>query len=118
MDKQQQQQHHHHHQQQLSLAKSSRQRYNEWYKFNSRIVLLTVIGIFRDVPSDITIEVNGGTFALHKHKLGDPVILHHFVSHVRLFALNFWSSMGRLGIRLSQVRATGEGKNITALIAT
>ncbi|XP_007049780.2 PREDICTED: BTB/POZ domain-containing protein At5g48800 isoform X1 [Theobroma cacao] len=56
MDKQQQQQqHHHHHQQQLSLAKSSRQRYNEW--------------IFRDVPSDITIEVNGGTFALHKFPL-------------------------------------------------
>ncbi|KAJ0113450.1 hypothetical protein Patl1_01600 [Pistacia atlantica] len=41
--------------QQLSLAKSSRQRYSEW--------------IFRDVPSDITIEVNGGTFALHKFPL-------------------------------------------------
>ncbi|MBA0653106.1 hypothetical protein Goklo_020310 [Gossypium klotzschianum] len=47
MDKQQ------HHQ--LSLAKSSRQRCNEW--------------IFRDVKSDITIEVNGGTFALHKFPL-------------------------------------------------
>ncbi|KAI9182655.1 hypothetical protein LWI28_027568 [Acer negundo] len=42
-------------QQQLSLAKSSRQRCNEW--------------IFRDVPSDITIEVSGGTFALHKFPL-------------------------------------------------
>ncbi|GLU03823.1 hypothetical protein SLE2022_209990 [Rubroshorea leprosula] len=41
--------------QQLSLAKSARQRCNEW--------------IFRDVPSDITIEVNGGTFALHKFPL-------------------------------------------------
>ncbi|KAB2057105.1 hypothetical protein ES319_A11G147900v1 [Gossypium barbadense] len=47
MDKQQ------HHQR--SLAKSSRQRCNEW--------------IFRDVKSDITIEVNGGTFALHKFPL-------------------------------------------------
>ncbi|KAH7863581.1 hypothetical protein Vadar_019422 [Vaccinium darrowii] len=45
----------HHHQQQLSLAKCSRQRHNEW--------------IFRDVPSDITIEVTGGTFALHKFPL-------------------------------------------------
>ncbi|MBA0640596.1 hypothetical protein Goklo_023519 [Gossypium klotzschianum] len=43
------------HQQQLSLAKSSRQSCNEW--------------IFRDVPSDITIEVNGGTIALHKFPL-------------------------------------------------
>ncbi|XP_020208431.1 BTB/POZ domain-containing protein At5g48800 isoform X2 [Cajanus cajan] len=42
-------------QQQLSLAKGTRQRYNEW--------------IFRDVPSDITIEVNGGTFSLHKFPL-------------------------------------------------
>ncbi|KAB2075400.1 hypothetical protein ES319_A07G218600v1 [Gossypium barbadense] len=42
-------------QQQLSLVKSSRQSCNEW--------------IFRDVPSDITIEVNGGTFALHKFPL-------------------------------------------------
>ncbi|KAA8543479.1 hypothetical protein F0562_021026 [Nyssa sinensis] len=42
-------------QQQLSLAKCTRQRCNEW--------------IFRDVPSDITIEVNGGTFALHKFPL-------------------------------------------------
>ncbi|WCJ38085.1 Phototropic-responsive NPH3 family protein [Euphorbia peplus] len=49
MDKHQQQQH------QLSLSKCSRQRYNEW--------------IFRDVPSDITIEVSGGTFALHKFPL-------------------------------------------------
>nr|GEX56304.1 BTB/POZ domain-containing protein At5g48800 [Tanacetum cinerariifolium] len=49
---------HHHHpptQSQLTPAKSSRQRYNEW--------------IFRDVPSDITIEVNGVTFALHKFPL-------------------------------------------------
>ncbi|GFZ13462.1 phototropic-responsive NPH3 family protein [Actinidia rufa] len=44
-----------HHHQQLSLAKCSRQRYSEW--------------IFRDVPSDITIEVNGGIFALHKFPL-------------------------------------------------
>ncbi|KAM7265647.1 hypothetical protein ACFE04_003330 [Oxalis oulophora] len=41
--------------QQMSLAKSSRQRYNEW--------------IFRDFPSDITIEVNGGIFGLHKFPL-------------------------------------------------
>ncbi|KAK4799343.1 hypothetical protein SAY86_024708 [Trapa natans] len=41
--------------QQMSLAMCSRQRYNEW--------------IFRDVPSDITIAVNGGTFALHKFPL-------------------------------------------------
>ncbi|GAB4830210.1 hypothetical protein Ancab_019852 [Ancistrocladus abbreviatus] len=42
--------------QQLPLAKTSRQpRCSEW--------------IFRDVPSDITIEVNGGTFALHKFPL-------------------------------------------------
>ncbi|XP_065875255.1 BTB/POZ domain-containing protein At5g48800 isoform X1 [Euphorbia lathyris] len=40
---------------QVSLSKCSRQRYNEW--------------IFRDVPSDITIEVSGGTFALHKFPL-------------------------------------------------
>ncbi|GMI66381.1 hypothetical protein like AT5G48800 [Hibiscus trionum] len=50
MDKQQ---NHHHHQ--LSLVKNSRQRCNEW--------------IFRDVKSDITIEVNGGTYALHKFPL-------------------------------------------------
>ncbi|GKB79471.1 BTB/POZ domain-containing protein [Tanacetum coccineum] len=43
----------HHHS--LTLAKSSRHRYNEW--------------IFRDVPSDITIEVNGVSFALHKFPL-------------------------------------------------
>ncbi|XP_039031450.1 BTB/POZ domain-containing protein At5g48800-like [Hibiscus syriacus] len=49
MDKQQQ---HHHH---LSLANSSRQRCNEW--------------IFRDVKSDITIQVTGGSFALHKFPL-------------------------------------------------
>ncbi|KAK4270239.1 hypothetical protein QN277_023300 [Acacia crassicarpa] len=41
--------------QQLSLAKSARHRCNEW--------------IFRDVPSDITIEVNGGSFSLHKFPL-------------------------------------------------
>ncbi|KAI3506916.1 hypothetical protein L1887_21554 [Cichorium endivia] len=40
---------------QLTLHKSSRHRYNEW--------------IFRDVPSDITIEVNGVAFALHKFPL-------------------------------------------------
>ncbi|KAL8262008.1 hypothetical protein R6Q59_026057 [Mikania micrantha] len=39
----------------LTLAKSSRHRSNEW--------------IFRDVPSDITIEVNGVAFALHKFPL-------------------------------------------------
>ncbi|KAI3678711.1 hypothetical protein L6452_38014 [Arctium lappa] len=44
-----------HHQPQLTLAKTSRHRYNEW--------------IFRDVPSDITIEVNGTAFALHKFPL-------------------------------------------------
>ncbi|KAK9726523.1 hypothetical protein RND81_05G221200 [Saponaria officinalis] len=42
----------HHH---LPLSKSSRHRGNEW--------------IFRDVPSDITIEVPGRTFALHKFPL-------------------------------------------------
>lgn len=41
--------------QQLPLSKNSRQRSNEW--------------IFRDVPSDITLEVPGGTFALHKFPL-------------------------------------------------
>nr|BAJ33928.1 unnamed protein product [Eutrema halophilum] len=46
---------HLHHHQKLSLAKSSRQSCSEW--------------IFRDVPSDITIEVNGGNFALHKFPL-------------------------------------------------
>ncbi|KAJ0742336.1 putative BTB/POZ domain, NPH3 domain, NPH3/RPT2-like family protein [Helianthus annuus] len=45
----------HLHQPHLTLAKSSRYRSNEW--------------IFRDVPSDITIEVNGVTFALHKFPL-------------------------------------------------
>ncbi|KAK7814672.1 btb/poz domain-containing protein [Quercus suber] len=45
-------------QQQLSLAQCARQRCNEWFVFCS--------GIFRDVPSDITIEVSGGTFSLHK----------------------------------------------------
>ncbi|XP_022159762.1 BTB/POZ domain-containing protein At5g48800 isoform X1 [Momordica charantia] len=42
-------------QQQLSLAKSVRHHCNEW--------------IFRDVPSDITIEVTGVTFSLHKFPL-------------------------------------------------
>ncbi|PON60800.1 Voltage dependent potassium channel [Trema orientale] len=42
-------------QQQLSLAKSSRHRCSEW--------------IFRDVPSDITLEVSGVTFSLHKFPL-------------------------------------------------
>ncbi|KAK8285583.1 hypothetical protein V6Z12_D08G234300 [Gossypium hirsutum] len=45
----------HQQQQQLFLAKSTRQRCNEW--------------IFRDVPSDITMEVNGVSFALHKFPL-------------------------------------------------
>ncbi|GAB2282009.1 hypothetical protein Dimus_016572 [Dionaea muscipula] len=40
---------------QMPVPKSSRQHSSEW--------------IFRDVPSDITIEVNGGTFALHKFPL-------------------------------------------------
>ncbi|XP_024968560.1 BTB/POZ domain-containing protein At5g48800 [Cynara cardunculus var. scolymus] len=50
--------HHHHHTHQppqLIPAKSSRQRYNEW--------------IFRDVPSDIMVELNGVVFALHKFPL-------------------------------------------------
>ncbi|KAF8388399.1 hypothetical protein HHK36_027067 [Tetracentron sinense] len=42
-------------QQQLSLSKCSRHRCSDW--------------IFLDVPSDITIEVSGGTFALHKFPL-------------------------------------------------
>ncbi|XP_051132116.1 BTB/POZ domain-containing protein At5g48800-like isoform X1 [Andrographis paniculata] len=42
----------HHHQQ---MAKSARQRCSEW--------------VFRDVPSDIIIEVDGGTFSLHKFPL-------------------------------------------------
>ncbi|XP_071738105.1 BTB/POZ domain-containing protein At5g48800-like [Rutidosis leptorrhynchoides] len=48
---------HQHHQTQLTMTKGSRHhhRYNEW--------------IFRDVPSDITIEVNGVAFALHKFPL-------------------------------------------------
>ncbi|XP_047328404.1 BTB/POZ domain-containing protein At5g48800 [Impatiens glandulifera] len=44
-----------HQQPQLSLPKCSRQRCNEW--------------IFLDVPSDFTVEVNGGTFSLHKFPL-------------------------------------------------
>ncbi|XP_011089686.1 BTB/POZ domain-containing protein At5g48800-like isoform X1 [Sesamum indicum] len=44
-----------HHQQQLPVAKSSRQRCSEW--------------VFRDVPSDIIIDVDGGTFSLHKFPL-------------------------------------------------
>lgn len=44
-----------HHQQQLPLAKCPRQQCTEW--------------VFRDVPSDITIEVDGGTFSLHKFPL-------------------------------------------------
>ncbi|XP_006356774.1 BTB/POZ domain-containing protein At5g48800 isoform X1 [Solanum tuberosum] len=44
------------HHSQLALAKCSRhQRYNEW--------------VFRDVPSDIMIVVDGGTFSLHKFPL-------------------------------------------------
>ncbi|KAI4365753.1 hypothetical protein MLD38_021713 [Melastoma candidum] len=42
-------------QQQMSLAKCSRQRFSEW--------------IFRDVPSDVTIDVGGTVFALHKFPL-------------------------------------------------
>ncbi|XP_041008810.1 BTB/POZ domain-containing protein At5g48800 [Juglans microcarpa x Juglans regia] len=45
----------HHHHQQLSLANCARQQCNEW--------------IFRDVPSDITIQASGGTFPLHKFPL-------------------------------------------------
>ncbi|KAI3450868.1 hypothetical protein Pfo_007533 [Paulownia fortunei] len=44
-----------HLQQQLPLPKCARQRCSEW--------------VFRDVPSDITIEVDGGTFSLHKFPL-------------------------------------------------
>ncbi|KAI4319320.1 hypothetical protein MLD38_032931 [Melastoma candidum] len=47
--------HHFMDQQQVLLSKCSRQRYNEW--------------IFRDVPSDITIDIGGTTFALHKFPL-------------------------------------------------
>ncbi|KAM3376422.1 BTB/POZ domain-containing protein [Capsicum galapagoense] len=47
--------HHHHHHQMPLTKSSSRQRYNEW--------------VFRDVPSDITIEVDGGIFSLHKFPL-------------------------------------------------
>ncbi|KAK9069360.1 hypothetical protein SSX86_011263 [Deinandra increscens subsp. villosa] len=46
---------HHHSNHHLTLSKSSHHRSNEW--------------IFRDVPSDITIEVNGVEFALHKFPL-------------------------------------------------
>ncbi|KAE9603358.1 hypothetical protein Lal_00008140 [Lupinus albus] len=52
MDRTHNKQHHHHH---FSLANTAHQRCNEW--------------IFRDVPSDITIEVNGVTFSLHKFPL-------------------------------------------------
>ncbi|GER50777.1 phototropic-responsive NPH3 family protein [Striga asiatica] len=45
----------HLHHQQLPLAKFARQRCSEW--------------VFQDVPSDITIEVDGGTFTLHKFPL-------------------------------------------------
>ncbi|XP_011089103.1 BTB/POZ domain-containing protein At5g48800 [Sesamum indicum] len=44
-----------HLQQQLPVAKSERQRCSEW--------------VFRDVPSDITIEVDGAAFSLHKFPL-------------------------------------------------
>ncbi|KAK4409216.1 BTB/POZ domain-containing protein [Sesamum angolense] len=44
-----------HLQQQLPVAKCERQRCSEW--------------VFRDVPSDITIEVDGATFSLHKFPL-------------------------------------------------
>ncbi|XP_057781053.1 BTB/POZ domain-containing protein At5g48800-like [Salvia miltiorrhiza] len=44
-----------HHQQQLPLSKSASQRCNEW--------------VFRDVPSDIIIQVEGGAFSLHKFPL-------------------------------------------------
>uniref|UniRef100_A0A9I9E0A4 BTB/POZ domain-containing protein n=2 Tax=Cucumis melo TaxID=3656 RepID=A0A9I9E0A4_CUCME len=56
-------------QQQVSLAKSVRHRCNEWlvqfdddHQFSQQM-------IFRDVPSDITIEVAGVTFSLHKFPL-------------------------------------------------
>ncbi|KAE8703979.1 BTB/POZ domain-containing protein [Hibiscus syriacus] len=64
----------HYQQQQLSLAKSSGQRCNEW--------------IFRGVPSDITIEVNGVTFALHKFPLVSrsgrirKLVAEHLDSHI------------------------------------
>ncbi|CAA0825761.1 BTB/POZ domain-containing protein [Striga hermonthica] len=45
----------HHHQQQLPPQKTASQRCSEW--------------VFRDVPSDIVIEVDGATFALHKFPL-------------------------------------------------
>ncbi|GER41185.1 phototropic-responsive NPH3 family protein [Striga asiatica] len=45
----------HHHQQQLPPQKTASQRCSEW--------------VFRDVPSDIIIEVDGATFALHKFPL-------------------------------------------------
>ncbi|KAL7124521.1 hypothetical protein ABFS83_14G053900 [Erythranthe nasuta] len=51
MDKHQ----HQHQHQQPPLAKSGRQKCNEW--------------VFRDVPSDIIIEVDGATFSLHKFPL-------------------------------------------------
>lgn len=44
-----------HRQQQLPLSKSASQRCSEW--------------VFRDVPSDIIIEVEGGAFSLHKFPL-------------------------------------------------
>lgn len=43
------------HRQSLAVPKPLRPHYDEW--------------IFLDVPSDITIEVNGGTFSLHKFPL-------------------------------------------------
>lgn len=41
--------------------------------------------IFRDVPSDITIEVSGGTFALHK--VGFLIRILNLFIHLLLFGL-------------------------------
>lgn len=46
--------------------------------------------IFRDVPSDITIDVNGGTFALHKVSYF-TVIYSEFVQQVMYIVMNLAS---------------------------
>lgn len=46
--------------------------------------------IFRDVPSDITIDVNGGTFALHKVSYF-AVIYSEFVQQVMYIVMNLAS---------------------------
>lgn len=45
--------------------------------------LLICCRIFRDVPSDITIEVSGGTFALHK--VGFLIHILNLFIHLLLF---------------------------------